>query len=192
MTVASDWAEPLAYRPGSESDPEPPYAIADAWTPPHPLAVPADLCDRLRDAAQEAPRRQHSLSGTYISLDLEPADEREVLDRVAWANAAWWSLAVTDWHLVAKRYRQGDEHAEHQDLYGGAARRKVGAIVQLSDPGEYDGGALRVRIGDQYAQLPRERGTLAVWPSWTLHGVEPITRGERWALAVFGYGPPLR
>ncbi len=52
--------------------------------------------------------------------------------------------------------------------------------------------ALSVRLTDQRAELPRAQGALAVWPGWTLHRVDPIMDGERWALAVFGYGPPLR
>ncbi len=99
---------------------------------------------------------------------------------------------VIEWQLVVKRYGVGDEHAEHADLYGGAARRKLGGIVQLSHSEEYEGGALSVRLADQRVELPRDLGTLAVWPGWTLHQVDPITSGERWALAVFGYGPPLR
>ncbi len=188
---AAAWGPPLAYRP-QEDDPEPAYAVADAWAPPHPLALPAELCERIRAAAQQSPLRQRSLSGTYVPADLDPADRQQVLDRLAQANAAWWNLAITEWDLVVKRYGVGDEHAEHQDLYGGAARRKLGGIVQLSHPQEYAGGALSIRLADQRIELPRAQGTLAVWPGWALHEVAPVTEGERWALALFGYGPPLR
>jgi predicted 2-oxoglutarate/Fe(II)-dependent dioxygenase YbiX len=40
--------------------------------------------------------------------------------------------------------------------------------------------------------MPRTRGTLVVFPGWTVHEVEPVTAGERWALIVNGWGPPLR
>ena len=65
--------------------------------------------------------------------------------------------------------------------------------MQLSGPGDYDGGALCVRDGRERVSLPRTRGTLTrSRPGWTLHQVEPVTRGERWVLAVAGLGPPLR
>ncbi len=59
-------------------------------------------------------------------------------------------------------------------------------------PDEYKGGALSVRLADQRVELPRAQGSLAVWPGWTLHEVDPLMDGERWALAVFGYGSPPR
>ena len=39
------------YRSGFEG----PDAIADVWQPPHPLALPADMCDELREVARWAP-----------------------------------------------------------------------------------------------------------------------------------------
>ncbi len=53
-------------------------------------------------------------------------------------------------------------------------------------------GALSVRLADQQVELPRDLGTLAVWPGCTLHQVAQIMDGEWWALAVLGCGPPLR
>lgn len=190
---ASGWQEPWKLDPDPEG-PEPAYAAADAWSPPHPLALPRELCVRVREAARRAPLRRRSLSGTYVSVDddLDPADRQQVTERLEQANGAWWALAITEWEMVVKRYTVGDEHAEHQDLYAGAARRKLGGIAQLSDPGDYQGGELSVRLGDQRTELPRDLGTLAVWPGWTLHQVEPVTDGERWVLAVFGYGPRLQ
>lgn len=35
-------------------------------------------------------------------------------------------------------------------------------------------------------------GALTVVPSWRVYSVGPVTRGQRWSLAVFGTGPPLR
>ncbi|MDP9396831.1 MAG: 2OG-Fe(II) oxygenase [Actinomycetota bacterium] len=190
--AAAGWPEPFRYSPDGAGDPEPPYAVADAWAPPHPLALPEGLCYRLRAAALCAPLRGLSDTGTYLTVDLDPGDEQQILDRIRAANAAWWGLEVSEWLLMGKSYRPGDQHAEHQDVYAGAARRKLGAIVQLSDPAEYRGGALRVRVGAGTVELPRALGTLAAWPGWTLHGVEPVTAGERQVLAIFGYGPALR
>lgn len=190
--TAAGWSMPFHYLPTDTQDPEPPYALADAWVPPHPLALPADLCDRIRVAALYSPLHQLSHDGTYIAVDLDPDDEQQVLERVEQANAAWWGLAVDEWVIGVKHYQAGEDCPTHQDLYGGAARRKLGGIVQLSDPGEYTGGGLHAQLGASLVDLPRAFGTLALWPSWTVHHVDPITTGERWVLVVGGYGPPLR
>ncbi len=71
-------------------------------------------------------------------------------------------------------------------------RRCRSRATACPHPQEYEGGALSVRLAGQQVELPRAQGSLAVWPGWTLHQVAPITEGERWVLAVFGYGPPLR
>ncbi len=72
--AASAWPREtlLSYVPTTSADPEPPYAVADAWEPPHELALPLDVCDRVRAAAGRAhPIR--SGNGTYYMADLDPA-----------------------------------------------------------------------------------------------------------------------
>ena len=133
-----------------------------------------------------------SPNGTYHSLDLGSDLESEVLDQFRRANALWWRLELDRWDVMAKRYRVGDSHGEHQDLLPGAARRKFAGSVQLSHPEDYDGGELVMRYADRRVAMPRARGALVAFPGWTLHEVTPITRGERRALIVNGFGPPLR
>ena len=183
--------ELLSYLPRDADDPEPPYAVADAWERPLALALPDDLCDRLV-AAAEAARPGIRPNGEYRMLDLEPADEAAVRGRFREANAAWWNLDLDRWDIHAKRYLRGDRHAEHQDLHAGAARRKLAGSVQLSHPDDYEGGDLLVHFTDRRIAMPRTRGTLVALPAWTVHEVEPVTAGERWALIVNAWGPPLR
>jgi hypothetical protein len=169
----------------------PPYAAASAWAPPDPLSVPAVVCERFRTATRGS-RAYPSLAGTYFLPEIGTADRTAVLDRVAAANAMWWQLDLDRFDITVKRYRAGDGQLEHQDLHPGSPTRKLVATVQLSDTGDYTGGALTVRMGDQLSAMPTSFGTLVVLPAWSVHGVQPITRGERWAAIVNGYGPPLR
>jgi len=67
--------------------------------------------------------------------------------------------------------------------------RKLTAIVQLSDPHDYDGGTLEIRDEDKTARVPRRLGMLTVFPSFHIHRVTPVTRGVRHTLATFGIGP---
>ena len=60
-------------------------------------------------------------------------------------------------------------------------RTDISATLFLSEPGEYDGGELVVEdtYGDQPVKLAA--GDLVIYPADSLHRVEPITRGTRWA-----------
>ncbi|WP_242909921.1 JmjC domain-containing protein [Actinomadura terrae] len=69
--------------------------------------------------------------------------------------------------------------------------RKITVIVQLSDPADYEGGALQM-FGVETEELPRERGSVLVFPSMIDHRVTPVTRGMRRALVAWVAGPRLR
>jgi PKHD-type hydroxylase len=58
-------------------------------------------------------------------------------------------------------------------------RTDVSSTLFLSDPGDYDGGELVVvdTYGTHEVKLPA--GDLIVYPSTSLHRVEPVTRGVR-------------
>jgi 2OG-Fe(II) oxygenase superfamily len=186
--------ERLAYLPYGPEDPEPAYAIADAWSPPHELSLPASLCDAvLASRGDLLSPAATSGNGDYYAADLGWAERDAVVDRFAAANNTWWGLDLDEWQLAIKRYRPGDRHVEHQDLHAaGGARRKLAGVVQLSEPDDYQGGALVMRFAHHRTTMPRARGTLVAFPGWTLHEVEPVVSGERWMLAVNGWGSRLR
>ena len=48
----------------------------------------------------------------------------------------------------------------------------------LSDPATYEGGALRVMLGDRAVEFRPEAGAAVVYPSTTLHEVVPVARGD--------------
>ncbi len=60
-------------------------------------------------------------------------------------------------------------------------RTDIASTLFLSDPDDYDGGELVINdtYGEQRIKLGA--GDLVVYPASSLHRVEPITRGARWA-----------
>lgn len=88
--------------------------------------------------------------------------------------------------LMINRYGPGQAYGTHvDDAFMNGRRTDVSVTVFLSDPGAYDGGELMIETpaGEQAIKLPA--GAAIVYPSTTLHRVEPVTRGER--LACVGW-----
>lgn len=85
-----------------------------------------------------------------------------------------------DWHMDVGAY--------------GVNRRKLAMTVQLSDSSDYEGGDFEIWMGgkDGFVTVPREKGDVIVFPTFCMHRVEPITRGERRCLVFWTGGRPFR
>lgn len=86
------------------------------------------------------------------------------------------------------RYDEGMGFGAHVDnaiRYIAAARQRIrtdiSATLFLTDPADYDGGELVIEdsYGEQSVKLAA--GDMVIYPSDSLHRVEAITRGSRWA-----------
>jgi PKHD-type hydroxylase len=82
------------------------------------------------------------------------------------------------------RYTAGMNYGAHADaalmfLPRGVIRADLSCTIFLSDPETYDGGALRITLGAAEFAFKAEAGVAIVYPSTTLHEVDPVTRGER-------------
>jgi PKHD-type hydroxylase len=83
------------------------------------------------------------------------------------------------------RYGPGETYGMHVDgavrrlADGASVRTDVSCTLFLTPPEDYDGGELVVEdtYGTHEVKLPA--GDLIVYPSTSLHRVEPVTRGER-------------
>ncbi|MFO1090007.1 MAG: Fe2+-dependent dioxygenase [Hyphomicrobiales bacterium] len=88
--------------------------------------------------------------------------------------------------VLFSRYRPGMAYGTHvDDALMDGERTDLSFTLFLSDPATYEGGALIVEepFGDRRIRL--NRGELILYPSGSLHRVEPVARGER--LAVVGW-----
>ena len=63
----------------------------------------------------------------------------------------------------------------------GRVRTDLSATLFLSGPDEYDGGELVVEDSFGAHQVKLEAGDLILYPATSLHRVEPVTRGTRFA-----------
>ncbi len=87
------------------------------------------------------------------------------------------------------KYLPGDYYRPHTDWGGSANDRKISLTVQLSSSDDYSGGNVVLHDGPDPWILDRTQGAATFFPSWTLHEVKPVMKGERWALVCFFCGP---
>lgn len=88
--------------------------------------------------------------------------------------------------LLVSRTSGGGQYGMHVDnaLMGGA-RTDASFTLFLTEPNTYEGGALSVADRVEERQFKLNPGEAVVYPSTTLHRVEPVTKGER--LVVVGW-----
>jgi PKHD-type hydroxylase len=83
-------------------------------------------------------------------------------------------------------------YSKHVDSRPGSPVRKISLTIQLSDPTTYEGGELILHAGNDPYIVPKEQGLVAVFPSYILHEVRPITTGTRYSLVAWVTGEPFR
>ncbi len=88
------------------------------------------------------------------------------------------------------RYQPGMKYGAHADaafiqLPKISIRSDLSCTIFLSDPASYDGGELKVRLGDGELSFKLKPGEAIFYPSDSLHQVVPVTRGERLVAITF-------
>lgn len=87
---------------------------------------------------------------------------------------------------------KGNYYGKHLDSIYGGVIRKLSVSIQLSDPKKYKGGDLILHNGNKGDIMRKDQGTLFIFPSYTLHEVTPVTKGERNSLVCWVYGPSFK
>ena len=148
----------------------------------------ADWTDGKATAGHQAARVKHNLQ-----LPLDSSVGRQIgnliLDRLG-TTPAFMSAALPLKVLPPRfnRYEGGGTYGKHIDnalftIPGTAikVRSDISSTLFFSDPDDYDGGELVIEdtYGTQSVKLPA--GHLIVYPGTSLHRVNPVTRGVRYA-----------
>jgi len=148
------------------------------------LLADAEFVDGRFSAGMAAKRVKNNLE-----LKAEP-QRKEILIRILMSalshnetfKSAVWPQRMAD--PIFARYHPGMTYGDHVDdpIMGGPGhsfRSDVSMTIFLREPEAYQGGELVVRtaFGEQRVKL--NKGDAVVYPSSSLHRVDPVTAGER-------------
>ena len=86
----------------------------------------------------------------------------------------------------------GGKYGRHIDSSFNGTIRKLSVSIQLTDPKKYEGGELYLYSDEEGQVMDKEQGTLILFPSYTLHEVMPVTKGERNSLVSWITGKPFK
>jgi PKHD-type hydroxylase len=113
-------------------------------------------------------------------------------------NAAYYGFDLTGFGepIQLTNYNSSEKgmYGWHVDFGGkDTPSRKLSVVMQLSDPSDYEGGVLELKPNSEnILQIRKQRGFIAVFPSWTLHQVTPVTQGTRQSLVLWVSGPAFK
>lgn len=183
-------------------DPNNYYLYREAFTP--------EECSLIDTSIEDLPS-QLGLAGGEVNVDYRRSDirwipfedkyaalYRKIGGMVNQANHNMWRFSLTGFaEKIQYTHYQGDpekagKYDEHVDVGADSPHRKISVVVQLSDPADYEGGDLQLYTARSPKIIPKGQGNVAVFPSYMLHGVTPVVKGERKSLVVWASGEPFR
>lgn len=179
-----------------------------------PDAFSVEECDHIRKLAQSLPQET-----ALVAAETEGGEQRDSIrqNSLRWMNSsdpeqAWIFRKCTDLVLnlnqrfygfdldyieilqFTEYHTVGDFYDDHMDFaHNGIHRRKLSFSIQLTDPSTYEGSDLEIVYGrDKKEVAPRTQGTIIAFPSFQMHRVTALEKGQRESLVGWVAGPPWR
>jgi len=147
--------------------------------------------DGAASAGEQAKKVKFNLQ---IPQDSQEAQNLGELILNALGRNALFNSLVLPLHVyppLFNRYDVGMRYGEHVDGAfravvtkkgaGGRIRQDISTTIFLSQPNEYEGGELIIIDGHNESRIKLPAGSAIIYPTTSLHRVETVTRGSRWA-----------
>ena len=169
---------------------------------------PIDDCEKAFSEYMQIPPRDAS-----IGKNGEKIDHAFRNTTVRFSNQSnWFGLKMIDfanfankeckWDYDTNQYeavqfaeyrvdQKYDWHVDNFPISGNSIDRKITVVCMLSDPADYDGGELKLRLYNEYVP-EMKKGTIIAFPSILEHQVTPVTRGVRYTATMWISGPRFR
>jgi PKHD-type hydroxylase len=136
-----------------------------------------------------------NLTKNNLQADASDARYRESVEIIQ--NALAGSREFADFAMPKRiappllcRYEPGMKYGAHADsaiinLAGARLRSDLSCTVFVADPSTYEGGELRMVVGNQSIAFKPAAGEAIVYPSTLLHEVIPVRSGQRLVSITF-------
>ena len=149
----------------------------------------AAFTDGRATASEVAREVKHNLQATDRDEALDGC-RRTIIDRLLQQEG--FTLRVLPLRILPpmfNRYDAGMEYGSHVDnaIMGSDSpvRADVSVTVFLSEPDEYEGGGLVIHGDRQGQPIKLPAGSVVVYGASSIHRVEPVTRGSRYAAVTW-------
>lgn len=139
-------------------------------------------------------------SSLITFLDSEAFSTQWIFQRVATGifelNKQFFNFDIEK--IEALQFSEYDEsyqgfYSQHVDTeYRVVGHRKLSFSILLSDSENYDGGDLNFYFKKDPQSAIRTQGSMIMFPSYTLHEVTPVTKGTRYSLVGWVWGPKFK
>ncbi|MEM7773177.1 MAG: Fe2+-dependent dioxygenase [Cyanobacteria bacterium P01_E01_bin.6] len=136
-----------------------------------------------RDVKQNQQLSSQSQAGSDVKGAIAQALQKHPLIQIA-------ARPKTMRPVMISRYQAGMTYGSHVDnaLMGNGSsimRTDLSLTLFLSDPSSYKGGELVIESHQGEQDLKLDAGAAVLYPSSTLHRVEPVTEGVRFAAVTW-------
>lgn len=168
-------------------------------------ALPKEACVKLIQSVEQVDGVEAGIGGVFGSGVIN----KEVRDVMRTSLPTWRGIGATlcgigiqvnqdAWKFDVTHANQTDylkydkdgHYSAHIDTFFSDLTqpcRKLTILAFLND--DFEGGKLFIQIGSEKIYPPQEVGTVLVFPSFLLHGVEPVTSGVRRSIVTWLVGP---
>jgi PKHD-type hydroxylase len=120
---------------------------------------------------------------------------RKLTDIIEDLNSKYFKFNIYGFNerLQFTHYKSPEgKYKKHVDRIYNFLIRKLSVSVQLSDPKNYQGGELILYQNEEGVVMHKEQGDLILFPSFVMHEVKKVTKGERFSLVGWVTGESFK
>ncbi len=177
--------------------------------------IPPKLVDLMVEEVEKINEKKEFEDAKTGSLDKAVLDTKTRNSKIKWWYESHWVCSVfshyigiankQQWEydlntllgIQVSKYEAPDGHYRWHSDYGTSQNseftRKLSASLLLTDPSEYEGGDLEfIDYHGNNVFAPKQKGSIIVFDSRVPHRVTPVTKGLRYSLVTWMYGPKLK
>lgn len=159
----------------------------------------ADACDKIIAAYDSVDKLPPEIGSGQINHQIRNVERvilptyKDIGGRLAAAGLAAnnraWKFDITHANQAEfLKYPAGGRYTSHIDAFmnPNAECRKLTVLAFLND--DFEGGKFYIQNGHEKYYPPQDKGTIIVFPSFMLHGVEDIIAGTRYSAVCWMVG----